>query len=94
MESGDVRITFDKHIRAGFGKLDLFDPELPTMEALPADQMIMEIKFTEFLPKFVRGLLPPRASMLTSASKYILCCNAAVRDKNLDRTEGLQWIAR
>jgi len=94
MTAGDVRITFDKHVRAGFGKMALFDPELPTLEVLPANQMIMEVKYTEFLPLQVRRLLPPRASILTAASKYVLCCNAAARDKNLDRSEGLQWTAR
>jgi len=94
LDAGDVRITFDKHIRAGFGRFDLFDVKLPTLEVLPADQMIMEVKFTEFLPSLVRRLMPPRSSMLTAASKYVLCCDAAVRDKNQDRTEGLVWTAR
>lgn len=91
MESGDVRITFDKHVRAGMGTFDIFSPEMPTLEVVPADQMIMEVKFTEFLPKLVSRLLPPRASILTAASKYVLCCDAAVRQKDYDRTEGIQW---
>ncbi|HPJ02427.1 MAG TPA: polyphosphate polymerase domain-containing protein [Candidatus Limiplasma sp.] len=94
MEAGDVRITFDKHVRAGFGTFDLFDPHLPAVEVLPANQMIMEVKYTELLPRIVRGLLPPRASIMTAASKYTLCCSAAVRDQNMNRTEGLQWTAR
>jgi hypothetical protein len=93
-EAGDVRITFDKHIRAGFGRFDLFDVKLPTLEVLPANQLIMEVKYTEFLPKLVRSLLPPRSSILTAASKYVLCCDAAVRVKNQNRTEGLVWTAR
>ena len=93
-DAGDVRITFDKHIRAGFGRFDLFDAQLPTLEVLPANQMIMEVKYTEFLPRLVRDLMPPRSSMLTAASKYVLCCDAAVREKNQDRTEGLVWITR
>ena len=94
LETGDVRITFDKHIRAGFGRMDLFDPKLPTVDVLPANQMIMEVKFTEYLPRIVRKLLPPRASILTSASKYVLCCDVAVREKDLNRTEGFAWTAR
>jgi len=93
MEAGDVRITFDKHVRAGFGRFDLFDPALPACEVLPGDRMIMEVKFTSFLPGAVRRLLPPRASELTAASKFVLCCDAAVRDGSSDRTEGLQWRA-
>ncbi len=91
LEAGDVRITFDKHVRAGLGKFDLFDPALPTAEVLRGDQMIMEVKFTEFLPKLVRSLLPPRSAELTAASKYVLCCDAAARQFPNERTEGLQW---
>ena len=94
MEAGDVRITFDKHVRAGFGAFDLFDPALPACEALPADEMIMEVKFTTFLPGVVRRLLPPKASELTAASKFVLCCDAAPRDRSNHRTEGIQWTAR
>jgi len=94
MESGDTRITFDKHVRAGFGTFDLFDKALPTMEVLRADQMIMEVKFTTFLPTLVRRLLPPRSSIMTAASKYVLCCDAAARDQQKNRTEGLIWETR
>ncbi len=91
VESGDVRITFDKHVRAGFGAFDLFDKGLPTLEVLAANQMIMEVKFTTFLPNLVRRLLPPRSSIMTAASKYVLCCDAAVREKQNNRAEGLLW---
>lgn len=94
MESGDVRITFDKHVRAGFGMFDIFDSSLPTMEVLAADQMIMEVKYTTFLPALVRRLLPPRSSIMTAASKYVLGCDAAVRDQNKNRTEGILWETR
>jgi hypothetical protein len=94
MESGDVRITFDKHVRVGFGVFDLFDRSLPTMEVLRGDQMIMEVKFTTFLPALVRRLLPPRSSVMTAASKYVLCCDAAPRDHQSNRTEGLLWETR
>lgn len=89
--AGDVRITFDKHVRAGMGTFDLFDPELPTAETLRGDQMIMEVKFTQFLPRQVRSILPPRSAELTAASKYVLCCDAAVREYPNNRVEGLQW---
>ena len=89
--AGDVRITFDKHVRAGMGTFDLFDPALPTAETLRGDQMIMEVKFTQFLPRQVRSILPPRSAELTAASKYVLCCDAAVREYPNNRVEGLQW---
>lgn len=95
LHAGDVRITFDKHIRAGMGSFDaLFDPELPTVDVLPGDSMIMEVKFTQFLPGLVRKLLPPSSSELTAASKYVLCCDAAVRQMPYDRSEGILWKTR
>lgn len=94
LESGDVRITFDKHVRAGMGEFLLFDPTLPTVEVLEADRMIMEVKFTTFLPNLVKRLLPPPASIMTAASKFVMCCDAAVREKDYFRAEGLQWKGR
>lgn len=94
LEPGDVRITFDKHVRAGFGAFNLFDRSAAAMEVLPGDRMIMEVKFTTFLPSLVRKLLPPRSSIMTAASKYVLGCDAAVRTQSSNRMEGLQWTAR
>ena len=75
MDAGTVRITFDKRVRAAIGGFDIFDANLPTLSALPADKMIMEIKFTEFLPKIVKDLAPPHTSEFVAASKYVLCCD-------------------
>lgn len=75
MEAGDVRITFDKNIRAGLDGFDIFDATMPMIEALPPDLLIMEVKFTEFLPNMIRDILPSRASDYTAVSKYILGCD-------------------
>ena len=48
------------------------------MEALEAEKsgkLVMEVKFTEYLPQIVRDILPPRAQELTAVSKYVLCCD-------------------
>jgi hypothetical protein len=75
LESGTVRITFDKKVRAAIGGFDIFDENLPTLNALPADKLIMEVKYTEFLPQLVRDLCPPASSEFTAASKFVLCCD-------------------
>jgi hypothetical protein len=75
LEAGDVRITFDKGIRAGIEGFDIFDTEMPTIEALPPDLLIMEVKFTEFLPNIIRTILPSEAADYTAVSKYILACD-------------------
>ena len=75
MEAGDVRITFDKNIRAGVEGFDIFDDALPMIETLSPGMLIMEAKFTEFLPNVMRKILPSKASEYTAVSKYILCCD-------------------
>jgi hypothetical protein len=74
MEAGDVRITFDMNIRAGVDGFDIFDEKMTTIETLQPGLLIMEAKFTEFLPHMLRKVLSSKASEYTAVSKYILCC--------------------
>lgn len=74
MNEGTVRLTFDKHVRAAVLGNDIFDDSLPSLEVLPPGKLVMEIKFTEFLPQIVREIMPPAASEFTAVSKYVLCC--------------------
>ncbi len=70
---GDVRITFDSHVRCGFLEDGLFDPELPVKEVLEPGQLILEVKFTEFLPYVIRDALPLQDFQQVAASKYTMC---------------------
>ena len=70
-----IRITFDRDIRAAVGGWDLFDQHLPTLPVLDPGTLVMEVKFTEFLPQTLRELLPPKAQEWTAVSKYVLCCD-------------------
>jgi hypothetical protein len=73
LDSGTVRITFDRDVRAAIGSYDIFDPDLPTLPVLEDGKCVMEVKYTEFLPKVVRDILPDRAAEFTAVSKYVLC---------------------
>ena len=75
LEEGTVRVTFDRKVRAAVGSYDIFDESLPTLAALPIEKLIMEVKYTEFLPRLARQMLPPKASELVAASKYVMCCD-------------------
>jgi hypothetical protein len=75
LDAGTVRITFDRDVRAAIGGFDIFDSTLPVMPAMDPDKLIMEVKFTEFLPQIVKNLVPPHASELVAASKYVMCCD-------------------
>ena len=75
MDAGTVRVTFDQDVRAAVGSWGIFDPALPTLPVLEPGKLVMEVKFTEYLPQIVRDILPPRAQELTAVSKYVLCCD-------------------
>ena len=69
-DHGNVRITFDTKLRAA-DVGDIFgDP--PSYNVLDPDLLIMEIKYTEFLPDIFRAILPGEGTQL-ALSKYIMC---------------------
>ena len=70
LDAGTVRITFDQNVRAAVGSFDIFDPSLPCLSVIDPGRLVMEVKFTEFLPKFVQDILPPQRAEMTAGSKY------------------------
>ncbi len=72
-EAGTVRITFDKNVRACAVPNDIFDRHIPGYHILPTDEMILEIKFTGYLPERIRRIFKVRNFTQTSASKYCMC---------------------
>ena len=75
LESGDVRITFDRDVRGAYPARSMFSTDLTYHYVLEPGKLIMEVKYTEFLPRVVKQLLPAQASELTAFSKYTLCCD-------------------
>lgn len=76
MEEGNVRLTFDSKLRAGFCSMNIFDRDLPTLPAIEPDVLIMEVKYDDYLPAVVRKLLAPVNSRQSSQSKYVMCRDA------------------
>lgn len=70
---GDVRITFDCGIRAGLFCGSLYDCQLPVAEVLEPGKLIMEVKYTQYLPEFIRSLLCVSDGEYTAYSKYTIC---------------------
>ncbi|MCQ2426726.1 MAG: polyphosphate polymerase domain-containing protein [Lachnospiraceae bacterium] len=73
-----TRITFDKELRAGWGSAALLSQEAESFAAFPApdypydNAVILEIKYDEYLPRFVADALQTGGQLL-AASKYVLC---------------------
>lgn len=72
-KQGDVRITFDNDVRSAWMEYALFDSGLPAYAVLPPDQLIMEVKYTEFLPEWIRTVVSPDSAQMSAASKYTMC---------------------
>ena len=71
--AGNVRITFDKDVRAGVGSFDIFSRELPTYPVVERDQMVLEIKYDDYLPTLIRGLVKSLTGDASAISKYVMC---------------------
>ena len=69
-EHGNVRITFDTDLRAADAG-DIFGNQ-PVYSVLDPDLLIMEVKYTEFLPDILRTVLPGEGARL-ALSKYVMC---------------------
>lgn len=77
LEEGTVRITFDSDVRAAVGSFDIFDPELPTLYVFESGKMLLEVKYTEFLPQIIKQCLPADGQEFTAFSKYTSCFEKA-----------------
>lgn len=75
-EPGCVRITMDRCVRAAIGSTDLFQKDAVYTPALSPDDIILEVKYTGFLPGPIAALVQC-AGRRQSASKYSLCRLAA-----------------
>lgn len=66
----NTRITFDFNIRATESNFDLFSENLLTYPILSQDQIIMEVKFNNFLFGYIKTALSGVKKSATSFSKY------------------------
>lgn len=75
-DEGNVRMTFDMNLRAGLASGSIFDPELVTVPAYEEGCMILEVKYDDYLPDFIKRMLKPLGRWQSSQSKYAMCCIA------------------
>lgn len=70
----NVRITFDKDLKAGLWITDIFDKNAPTMPIIETGLMVLEIKFDKYLPAPLKAVINNINTAQRSAiSKYVLC---------------------
>ena len=69
---GNVRITFDRNIRAGRQTIEFASGKI-SYDSLYGQDAVLEIKYDEFLPEFILQLLEQSSLLQTAYSKYRLC---------------------
>ena len=84
LEARTVRVTFDENIRAAVGSFDIFDANLPTLEVLEPEKLVLEVKYTEFYPDIIKEIIPVDATEYTAVSKYVLCYDKTNYSRSLN----------
>lgn len=70
----NVRITFDKDLKAGLWITDIFNEDAPTMPVFDTGMMVLEVKFNKYLPPYIKAIINNVNTAQRSAiSKYVLC---------------------
>ena len=70
---GNVRVTFDRMLTSADDVGRFLTRDHPARPVLPAGQSILEVKWDELLPSFIRQTLRLEGLQWTACSKYYLC---------------------
>lgn len=70
---GNVRITFDRNIGSTTNIAGFFDEELPLRPIMNVGEHVLEVKYDEFLPDYLYGVLNLGDLRQSAFSKYALC---------------------
>ena len=73
--AGNTRVTIDENLRTRLYTRDIFASSHSMIPVMEPDQVILEVKFDEFLPGYLSDLLEdiPKAPM--AISKFAMCLN-------------------
>ena len=68
----NVRVTFDQDLRSNINHLDLFSSVKEMMPVIIEGKQILEIKYDDFFPGYLRNVLSSYSSERMAISKYTL----------------------
>ena len=80
-ESGNVRITFDRNLRAS-NQCELFGKHNICYDFSEDSRSVLEVKYDEFIPRFIMQVLETGNMFQTSNSKYGICREIYKRRRN------------
>lgn len=68
----NIRITFDQDLRSNINKIDLFSSTKDLMPVILEGKQILEVKYNEFFPGYLKKILSSINSERMAISKYTL----------------------
>jgi hypothetical protein len=68
----NIRVTFDQDLRSNINHLDLFSAVKDMMPVIIEGKQILEIKFDDFFPDYLKNVLSAVSSERMAISKYTL----------------------
>ncbi len=70
----NLRITFDKDLKAGLMTANIFDENAPTMPVFDSGLLVLEVKFNKYLPAHIKAIINNvNTAQRCAISKYVLC---------------------
>ena len=72
-QAGNVRITFDTHISSSANVDAFWDSELACRPVMSKGMHLMEVKYDEYIPDMITGILNLSQLQEAACSKYYLC---------------------
>lgn len=73
MEDANVRVTFDMNLTSSENIADFLEERIDGRGIFGVDQLLMEVKYDEFLPDEINSLLQLEGLQASTFSKYYLC---------------------
>ena len=69
---GNVRITFDHRVQSSLRNTDMFNKKLPMVDVLEPNEVILEVKYDDYLPSIIKMMLQGIHTRHEAYSKYQL----------------------
>lgn len=69
---GNVRVTFDSKVKSSLRNTAMFNKNLPMVDVLEPNEVILEVKYDEYLPTVIKMLLQGINTKHEAYSKYQL----------------------
>jgi len=66
----NIRLTFDKHIRAGMADFNIFDGNITMTPVFDTEMMVLEVKYNRFFPDWLRNILANFDGVRDAIGKY------------------------